>query len=64
LEDVVKKLDGAGLDCYLEYENKLVHLTGTCWIDVYEFFMWSNVLCVRRGDVWADAAAGLAVWKT
>ena len=60
LEDVVTKLDGAGMDCYLEYADKLVHLTGTCWTSAYEFFSWSNVLCVRRGDVWADIASHLA----
>ena len=63
LEDVVKKMDGTGMDCYLEFADKLVHLTGTCWAAPYEFFQWSNVLCVRRGDVWAGAAADLAVWK-
>jgi hypothetical protein len=64
LEQVVDKLDGAGLDCYLQHRDTLVHLTGSCWTGAYEFFMWSNVLCVRRDDVWADAAAGLAVWKS
>jgi hypothetical protein len=63
LEAVVHKLDRAGFDCYLEFGAHLVALTGTCWAEAYEFFQWSNVLCVRRGDVWADAAAGLAVWK-
>lgn len=27
-----------------------------CWDDLYEIHSWSNVLCVRRGDIWHKVA--------
>ena len=48
LGDVVASLDGAGYTCFLEARTALRVLTG-CWSsDAYEFWRWSNVLCVRR----------------
>src|SRR5687767_13340583 len=52
LEDVVRRLDSIGYDCFLQGTDQLWPLSGACWHPGYEFHAWSNVLCVLRGDIW------------
>ena len=60
LKDVVAALDGTGFSCYLMWGPSLIPLT-RCWDNVFEFYYWSNVLCVNRRDpVWSAAIADIA----
>jgi hypothetical protein len=53
LEDLKDELDGYGYDCYFQGIGRLWKITGkNCWSNLYEFHNWSNVMCVRRDDVW------------
>jgi FkbM family methyltransferase len=62
LETTVAVLDSIyGFDCYLEWREGLIRLSGGCWDPVYELRAWSNVLCVNRRDMrWSQAVARMA----
>lgn len=49
LEETVNFLDFHGYDCYIEGQDEVLRMTG-CWDPVFEFRMWSNILCVLRSD--------------
>jgi hypothetical protein len=52
LHEVIKTLHSYGYLCYFEGQNRLWRLSG-CWSSLYEFYSWSNVLCVDHQDHWA-----------
>jgi len=55
---VVQHLDTLNLECFWEGRVRLMRLTG-CFSEADEKKMtpipWSNVVCLRRGDVWHEA---------
>lgn len=55
LESVVSKLSRFKYDCYFEGQARLWKLTD-CWDAAYEIRRWSNVMCLRRGNVWHQVA--------
>uniref|UniRef100_A0A0D3KJR3 Uncharacterized protein n=1 Tax=Emiliania huxleyi (strain CCMP1516) TaxID=280463 RepID=A0A0D3KJR3_EMIH1 len=60
LRDVIGSLESSGMDCYWAGHERLWRLTG-CWDDRYQHFRaWSNIACVRRGDVWHSVLGGFA----
>lgn len=60
LRDVIGSLESSGMDCYWAGHERLWRLTG-CWDDRYQHFRaWSNIACVRRGDVWHSVLSGFA----
>lgn len=71
LESVVQMLAALSYDCYFEGNARVWRLTD-CWDPLWELRFWSNVLCLKRGDIWHQiiedsfvvsyevAAAGLA----
>jgi hypothetical protein len=55
LENAVKEMDEFGYECYFQGFGRLWKLTGRdCWHQTYEFYKWSNVMCVRREDIWFE----------
>jgi hypothetical protein len=55
LENAVKEMDEFGYECYFQGFGRLWKLTGrNCWHATYEFHKWSNVMCVRREDIWFE----------
>ena len=64
LHPVVDMLDEYDYSCFFaDKAGSLVELSGTCWNDRYEFFQWSNVVCVLRDDIWHSVAQKLCVSK-
>eukprot|EP00607_Mallomonas_marina_P008161 CAMPEP_0182423450 /NCGR_PEP_ID=MMETSP1167-20130531/9466_1 /TAXON_ID=2988 /ORGANISM="Mallomonas Sp, Strain CCMP3275" /LENGTH=296 /DNA_ID=CAMNT_0024602457 /DNA_START=212 /DNA_END=1102 /DNA_ORIENTATION=- len=55
LEHVVTKLSQLQYDCYFEGQGQLWKLTG-CWDAEFEIRRWSNVMCLRRGNIWHKVA--------
>jgi len=51
LEEVVNTLADYNYDCYFEGNERVWKLTD-CWDPLWEIRYWSNVLCLRRGDIW------------
>ncbi|KAL6772152.1 hypothetical protein ACKKBG_A29120 [Auxenochlorella protothecoides x Auxenochlorella symbiontica] len=47
LRDVVEKLDGLDYVCYFDSKQTLSRMT-SCWDPAYEYYNWSNVVCVKR----------------
>jgi hypothetical protein len=53
LEDTKNQLDSYGYDCYFQGQGRLWKITGEgCWHSLYEFYFWSNVMCILREDIW------------
>jgi hypothetical protein len=42
-------------------QRRLWPLTAGCFSPLHDIHSWSNVLCVKRGDVWAKVIDGMAV---
>ena len=61
LADVVQRLSQDGYDCFFQGQKRLWALSNGCWHDLYEFKGWSNVMCLKRGDVWMSAIRHLVV---
>lgn len=61
LEAIISQLDGYGYDCFFMGQARLWPLSHGCWHAKYEFRRWSNVMCLRRGDVWLQALQSLVV---
>eukprot|EP01041_Mallomonas_annulata_P005844 gene5844-11804_t len=55
LHNVVHDLANMNYDCYFEGQGRLWKLTG-CWSSAYEIRKWSNVMCLRRGNIWHRVA--------
>jgi hypothetical protein len=50
--------------CYF-YSEFLWPLSGRCWHSGFDMHDWSNVVCVRAGDIWSFELAARAVkWQT
>jgi len=49
LRDLIELLDSMGYDCYWSLWHSLARITG-CWSDKYLEKMWSNIVCINRGD--------------
>lgn len=56
LEETSDFFDFFGYDCYIEGTNEMLRLTG-CWINLFEFRTWSNILCVLRSEIVANEIA-------
>jgi hypothetical protein len=62
LEDLKNQLFSYGYDCYYQGQGRLWKLTGKhCWSGKYEFHNWSNVMCVRREDIWYEVIQSMVV---
>lgn len=53
LRSVVDELDIQGFECYWAGNNAQLLSIKNCWDDKFERGTWANVVCVKRGDVWA-----------
>lgn len=62
LQDIVNSLDSKGYDCYFQGQSRLWRLTD-CWSHFYEFHLWSNVMCILRGDAYHFALQSLVLRK-
>ena len=51
----------ADMDCYFMGQRRLWQLTAGCFTTLYEIHSWSNIICVKRGDLWARVVDGMAV---
>jgi hypothetical protein len=64
LEDAKNEMDIYGYDCYFQGRARLWKITGVnCWSNEYEFHFWSNVMCVRREDIWYEALQPFVVTR-
>ena len=54
LKDAVNLLAQYDYDCFFEGSGRLWRITSSCWDEQYEFHVWSNVLCMLRGDIWHE----------
>lgn len=54
LKTIMKSLWKHGYSCFFAGSSGLWPISGHYWVDDYEFHRWANVVCVRRGDIWAD----------
>ena len=61
LEKVVQQFDKDGYDCFFQGQKRLWAISNSCWHPLFEFHGWSNVMCLRRGDVWLTAVERLVV---
>jgi hypothetical protein len=61
LHGVIMEMDKYDLDCFYEGQGRLWPLTGSCWEPAYEFYLWSNVMCILRSDVWYAAVQPIVV---
>ncbi|CAE7194015.1 unnamed protein product [Symbiodinium natans] len=52
LLSVVEMLDTLGFDCYWAGKSGSVASVTQCYEARFETIKWSNVACVKRGDVW------------
>jgi FkbM family methyltransferase len=50
LATTIKALAAAAYDCYFVTPDNLVPLSGSWWVDGYEIWKWSNVICFRSCD--------------
>lgn len=53
LSKIVVELDELGYNCFFMGQNRLWKLT-KCWHEIYEFYSWSNVMCILRTDYCLD----------
>lgn len=63
LHTIVGTLDAVhGFDCFMEWRDGLVRLTGGCWNASLAYpYPWANVVCVNRRDAaWATAVGRFA----
>jgi FkbM family methyltransferase len=51
LESVIYDLALMNYICYYQGQGRLFRITG-CWDDLYEMNMWSNIVCIKRHDIW------------
>jgi len=61
LHDVVERLRDVGYLCWLMTPAHLLPLSGRWWMEEYEFWGWSNVVCSRSGQ--SDGALLLSWWN-
>jgi hypothetical protein len=62
LEDLKNQLLSYGYDCYYQGQGRLWKISGKgCWSERYEFHNWSNVMCVRREDIWYEVIQSMVV---
>jgi hypothetical protein len=65
LEDAKNDMDSYGYDCYFQGSGRLWKITGeNCWVNIYEFHHWSNIMCVRREDIWYQTLQPFVVTGT
>jgi len=48
LMDAIKMLDDFGFICYWAGQDKLWRIDESCWLDHYDWHVWSNVACANR----------------
>ena len=62
LQAVVTYLYAMRYLCYYTGQRgRLWPISGKYWSDLYEFKMWSNVVCFYRDDEWHEVVAGYVV---
>lgn len=59
LGDVVKTMDTYNMECFFCGRGRLWPISNECWVELYEFHRWSNVMCVLRTDPWLQAISPL-----
>lgn len=63
LRTVLQPFEKYEYECYLEGHDYLYPLSGDCWEDRFAFKRWSNVICVKKGDVWIEALRKYSVFN-
>lgn len=48
LMDAIKMLDGHGFTCYFAGVKRLWRIDESCWLDHFDWHVWSNVACAHR----------------
>lgn len=51
----------ADAECYFMGQRRLWQLTAGCFSPIYDIRSWSNIICVKRGDVWAKVVDGMSI---
>ena len=60
--DSISDLHNHGYDCFfLGSHGRLWPASGACWDSQYEFYKWSNIMCLYHKDPWRKAVEPLVV---
>jgi hypothetical protein len=50
LQDAISYVQSKGFICYFAGNERLFKISHGCWMDNYEFRLWSNVVCVSMSE--------------